>query len=47
MLLELVIARRDIAVALTAVRARLQQLTKGEQIPWVASSLTGEFYVVR
>jgi uncharacterized caspase-like protein len=47
MLLELVIARRDIAVALTAVRARLQKLTKGEQIPWVASSLTGEFYVVR
>jgi uncharacterized caspase-like protein len=47
MLLELVIARRDIAVALTAVQARLQKLTKGEQIPWIASSLTGEFYVVR
>jgi uncharacterized caspase-like protein len=46
-LLELAVARRDITVALTAVRASVQKLTKGEQIPWVASSLTGDFYVIR
>lgn len=46
MLLELVIARRDIAVALTAVQAGVQKLTKSEQTPWVASSLTEDFYIV-
>jgi len=47
LLRELVIAGRDIEVALKAVRAGVQQNTKGEQIPWVASSMTGDFYVAR
>jgi len=34
MLLELVVARRDMAVALTAVQASVQKLTRGEQTPW-------------
>jgi TPR repeat protein len=38
---------RDIEVVLKAVRAGVQQSTKGEQIPWVASSMTGDFYVAR
>ena len=46
MLLELVVARRNITVALTAVRTNIQKLTKGEQIPWVSSALTGDFSVV-
>jgi TPR repeat protein len=45
LLRELVIAGRDIEVALKAVRAGVQQTTKGEQIPWVASSMTGDFYI--
>jgi uncharacterized caspase-like protein len=47
MLLELMVARRDIAGVLTAVRAGVQKLTHGEQMPWVASALTGDFYVGR
>jgi uncharacterized caspase-like protein len=47
MLLELVVARRNIAVALKTVQAHIQKLTKGEQIPWVSSSLTGDFSVVQ
>ena len=46
LLLELVVARRSIDVALTAVQAHIQKLTKGEQIPWVSSALTGDFSVV-
>jgi len=46
MLLELVVARRDMAVALTAVQAGVQKLTRGEQTPWVVSALTGDFSVV-
>ena len=46
LLLELVVARRSIAVALTAVQAHIQKLTKGAQIPWVSSALTGDFSVV-
>jgi uncharacterized caspase-like protein len=44
---ELIIPGRDIEVALKAVRAGVQQATNGKQIPWVASSMTGEFYVAR
>jgi hypothetical protein len=29
------------------VRAGVQQTTKGEQIPWVASSMTGDFQMAR
>jgi hypothetical protein len=47
LLRELVIAGRDIEVALKAVRAGVQQTTSGEQIPWVASSMTGDFYIAR
>ena len=47
LLRELVIAGRDIEVALKAVRAGVQQSTKGEQIPWVASSMTGDFSLAR
>jgi len=47
LLRELALPRRDIEVALKAVRAGVQQTTKGEQIPWVASSMTGDFYVAR
>jgi hypothetical protein len=36
---------RDIEVTLKAVRAGVQQTTKGEQIPWVASSMTGNFWL--
>ena len=43
LLRELGTPGRDIEVALKAVRAGVQQLTKGEQIPWVASSMTGNF----
>jgi hypothetical protein len=35
----------DIEVALKVVRAGVQQITKGQQIPWVASSMIGDFYV--
>ena len=38
---------RDIEVALKAVRAGVQQTTQGQQIPWVASSMTGDFYLGR
>jgi hypothetical protein len=38
---------RDIEVALKAVRAGIQEMTKGEQIPWVASSMTGNFWLAR
>ena len=38
---------RDIEVTLKAVRAGVQQATQGQQIPWVASSMTGNFYVAR
>jgi hypothetical protein len=47
LLQELGIPGRDIEVALKAVRAGVQQTTKGEQIPWVASSMTGDFYIAR
>jgi hypothetical protein len=47
LLRELAIAGRDIEVALKAVRAGVQQSTKGEQIPGVASSMTGDFYAAR
>jgi uncharacterized caspase-like protein len=47
LLRELVITGRDIEVALKAVRVGVQQTTKGKQIPWVASSMTGDFYVAR
>jgi uncharacterized caspase-like protein len=43
LLRELAIPGRDIEVALKAVRAGVQQTTKGQQIPWVASSMTGNF----
>jgi uncharacterized caspase-like protein len=42
---ELGIPGRDIEVALKVVRAGVQQITKGQQIPWVASSMIGDFYV--
>jgi uncharacterized caspase-like protein len=38
---------RDIEVALKAVRAGVQKTTQGQQIPWVASSMTGDFYLAR
>ena len=38
---------RDIEVALKAVRAGVQQTTQGQQIPWVASSMTGDLYLGR
>jgi TPR repeat protein len=38
---------RDIEVVLKAVRTGVQQTTRGEQIPWVASSMTGDFYIAR
>jgi hypothetical protein len=47
LLRELAIPGRDIEVALKAVRAGVQQSTKGEQIPWVASSMTGDFPIAR
>ena len=47
LLRELAIPGREIEVALKAVRAGVQQSTKGEQIPWVASSMTGDFYIAR
>jgi len=47
LLQELAIPGRDIEVALKAVRAGVQQSTKGEQIPWVASSMTGDFSIAR
>jgi Caspase domain len=47
LLRELAIPGRDIEVALKAVRAGVQQTTKGEQIPWVASSMTGDFRMAR
>jgi hypothetical protein len=47
LLRELAIPGRDIEVALKAVRAGVQQTTKGEQIPWVASSMTGDFQMAR
>jgi hypothetical protein len=47
LLRELAIPGRDIEVALKAVRAGVQQSTKGEQIPWVASSMTGDFQMAR
>jgi Caspase domain len=47
LLRELAIPGRDIEVALKAVRAGVQQSTKGEQIPWVASSMTGDFSIAR
>ena len=47
LLRELGVAGRDIEVALKVVRAGVQQATKGEQIPWVASSITGNFEMAR
>ena len=47
LLRELGTPGRDIEVTLKAVRAGVQQATKGEQIPWVASSMTGDFYITR
>ena len=47
LLRELGIPGRDIEVALKAVRAGVQQSTNGQQIPWVASSMTGDFHVAR
>ena len=47
LLRELALPGRDIEVALKAVRAGVQQSTKGEQIPWVASSMTGDFAIAR
>ena len=38
---------RDIEVVLKAVRAGVQQTTRGEQIPWVASSMTEDFHLAR
>ena len=47
LLRELGTPGRDIEVTLKAVRAGVQQSTKGEQIPWVASSMTGNFSFAR
>jgi uncharacterized caspase-like protein len=47
LLRELGIAGRHIEDALKAVRAGVQQTTSGAQIPWVASSLTGDFDITR
>ena len=47
LLRELGLPGRDIEVALKAVRAGVQQATNSQQIPWVASSMTGDFYVAR
>ncbi|HZM24901.1 MAG TPA: caspase family protein [Anaerolineales bacterium] len=47
LLRELIIKGRDIEVALKAVWAGVQQATGGKQIPWVASSMTGNFYTAR
>ena len=43
----LAIPGRDIEVALKAVRAGVQQTTQGQQILWVVSSMTGDFYITR
>jgi uncharacterized caspase-like protein len=47
LLRELGLPGRDIEIALKAVRAGVQQTTNGQQIPWVASSMTGDFHVAR
>ena len=47
LLRELGTPRQDIEVTLKAVRAGVQQTTKGEQIPWVASSMTGNFWLAQ
>ena len=47
LLRELGVPGRDIEVALKVVRAGVQQITHGQQTPWVASSMTGDFYVAR
>jgi len=47
LLRELGIPGRDIEVTLKAVRAGVHQTTKDQQIPWVASSMTGDFYIAR
>jgi TPR repeat protein len=47
LLRELAIPGREIEVTLKAVRAGVQQTTKGEQSPWVASSMAGDFYMAR
>jgi TPR repeat protein len=47
LLRELGIPGRDVEVALKVVRAGVQQITNGQQIPWVASSMIGDFYVAR
>lgn len=47
LLRELVTPGRDIEVALKAVRGGVQQATHGKQIPWVVSSMIGDFSVAR
>jgi len=47
LLRELVIPGRDIEVVLKAVRAGVQHITNNGQIPWVHSSMTGDFYIAR
>jgi len=47
LLRELGTPGRDIEVTLKAVRAGVQETTQGQQIPWVASSMTGNFLLAR
>jgi hypothetical protein len=46
LLREMPLAGRPIELIFKAVRVEMQQETQGEQIPWEASSLTGDFYFV-
>jgi uncharacterized caspase-like protein len=47
LLREVPIPGRPIELVFKAVRVGVQQATQGEQTPWEASSLTGEFYFAR
>lgn len=47
LLREIPIPGRPIELVFKAVRLGVQQETQGEQTPWEASSLTGEFYFVQ
>ena len=47
LLREIPIPGRPIELVFKAVRLGVQQETRGEQTPWEASSLTGEFYFIR
>ena len=47
LLREVPITGRPIELVFKAVRLGVQQETQGEQTPWEASSLTGEFYFAR